>query len=102
MGTLLVTHDEDQLRELAEDARELGARVRLSGYWLWAQFETKPEQTAIDKLKAQGWVWCSTKKMWAFRGAIAPKKRGEQMGWHYVANKYGIQTLDDSEGGHND
>ncbi len=86
--------DADLLAQ-AQIARKLGATVEITGKWVWATFQTKPEKAGRAVLKGNGWIWCQHKGKWAWRGARVSSKR--PMSWEHIVTKYGCDTLKDED-----
>ena len=84
--------DTDPIQTQAIMAATLGARVEITGSWVWAQFNGKPEASVLTQLKANKWIWCKNKSKWAWRGAPCHSKK--TMSWEYITNKYGIRVVD--------
>ena len=73
-------------------AATLGAHVEITGQWVWAAFNGKPDTNTLSQLKANKWIWCRNKVKWAYRGAPCHSKKN--MSWDYITNKYGIKTIE--------
>ena len=92
--TPIITTDQglDPIQQQAILAATLGAHVEITGSWVWAQFNTRPESSVLIQLKAHKWIWCKSKVKWAWRGAPCHSKK--TMSWEYIVNKYGIKEIE--------
>lgn len=85
----------DELHRQAQLAAKFGANVTITGQWVWAGFDKKPEQKILDTLKENRWIWCRNKSKWAYRGK--PSTSRKSMDWNYITNKYGVENIENEE-----
>jgi hypothetical protein len=86
----------DELHEQANLAAKFGAKVTITGAWVWAGFDHIPASEIRQALKDNKWIWCKGKGKWAWRGK--PSHSHKQMSWEYITSKYGEENI---EGGNN-
>ena len=80
--------------DVIEEGRKvaaLGARVKITGLWAWAEFATVPDPTLRGQMKNDGWRWCNRKRMWRFAGT--PARNRHSMPWAYISEKYGEEEI---------
>ena len=75
----------------AQVAQALGAKVKLVGAWVWAEFERKPSAEVRQALKEAKYHWNKTRGCWQFAGV--PCRHTKAM-TAYVWAKYGATDLE--------
>lgn len=83
----------DQLKEQAKLAAKFGAKVSITGQWVWAGFNAIPAAEVRETLKANKWIWCKNKGKWAYRGVVSRSRKN--MPWDYIISKYGEQKIEE-------
>jgi len=75
----------------AEFAIHQGARVSITGAWVWATFADKPSREVRAVLKAEGFRWSKGKGKWYFAGRPCASRTSHS--WGYIVQKYGEEEL---------
>jgi hypothetical protein len=74
------------LTDKAACALSLGAVVEVVGSWVWARFDTKPDEITRERLKAENFHWNQKRKLWQWAGRPAA---GSPLGSNAIRAKYG-------------
>lgn len=72
-----------------------GIHIEIIGCFVWVSGETKPHK---DSLKAMGFRWHSTKKMWYKAPQYYKKYTNKKYSIEEVRNMYGVQFEADGKG----
>lgn len=52
------------IKDLKEKYPEYTHNFKVVGFWLWAEFQTKPAREVLNHLKEMGFRWNNNRKVW--------------------------------------
>ncbi len=89
-----------QLTEVLKEAARVksysaSANVVVTGSWAWTSFKEKPSDGVRNNLKAHGWKYQCKSKKWYLAGHESRRYGKKNMGWEYIINKYGVQSVEE-------
>lgn len=85
---------DQEIRDIINKIIHLNIDIEVCGSWIWCSGNT---YTCKDELKANGFKWCSNKKMWAWHPADYVKKSRKSVSMNDIRNLYGSETIKESK-----
>ena len=85
---------EQEIRDIINKIIHLNIDIEVCGNWIWCSGNT---YSCKDELKANGFKWCSNKKMWAWHPADYIKKSRKSVSMNDIRNLYGSETIKESK-----
>lgn len=83
----------NKLHAIAEQAARCGAHVEIIGAWVWASFDTKPDEETRYALKCMDFHWNKKRECWQYAGTPSGPSRYHRQ---VIAQKYGVQVIEET------